>query len=172
MPINLYETVSSYVLQALLAEKRRKTSELLMAGDAAGWGTLTVAQQDRRLEEADRLSGECEEITSALLSRLPDDDAPPSKRYVQNYVPIGVAPLTIDDPNIAALMSGGPQLRTGNAKMMQFAAATQLAYGQGARTNSFADQPGIGAVRMLKSYAACHGNMAMVAQPGSTDVRR
>ena len=164
MSVSFYEGTSTFALRALRDEKQRRLADLIHATDDPAWEALTVDQQDQRLREAERLADETGELTAELLDRLPDDDAPPPKRYVQNYFPV-VAPITLapDDPALG-LMAGGPSPRTGNAKMMQFSAATPLAYGQGARTHSFADQPGIGAVRMLKSYAACHGNMALVAQ--------
>ena len=85
MPIDIYGGVASGVLKSLLHEKRARCRGLICDDDERGWEALTDGQQKERLGEAERIAAECEGIDAALLSRVPDDDAPSSPPPDRGY---------------------------------------------------------------------------------------
>ena len=76
MSTNFYGGTPSNVLKSKLADLSEGIGALLGGDDdEAAWLALNIAERERRLDEAERLSKEAGLVNSELLARI-DDDAP------------------------------------------------------------------------------------------------
>lgn len=160
---------------ALKAAARSLKAELRSLFSSASWNRLSDADQDRALDQGDAINDDIAAIGAELDAREEAGERA-AVEYEQHLAATAKPMFRDGDGRDYSHMIGGkalyPSPRPLDPGLFQAHSAMQapapLAYGTGARVSNFADEPGIGVARVIKSWLAGERNLEAASRFAAT----